>query len=45
MVTLSGTVETDAQATAALLAAREVEGVRRVIDALVRQPSRLARAA
>jgi osmotically-inducible protein OsmY len=36
MVTLSGTVSTERQATAALLAAQQVDGVRRVIDALRR---------
>lgn len=45
MVTLSGMVETEWQATEALLAAQQVDGVRRVIDRLVRQPAGLARAA
>lgn len=45
MVTLRGTVATERQAAAALLAAQHVDGVRRVIDALVRQPAGLALAA
>ncbi len=45
MVTLSGMVESERQAAAALLAAQQVDGVRRVTDKLVRQPAGLARAA